>query len=162
MSKSSPPAAGVKRSLVCQNRRAKHDIAIEQRFDAGMVLVGTEVKALRAGQAHLNEAFVQVSGGNAVLINGHIGEYSHGNQFNHAPLRERRLLLHQREIDKLADLLSQGGRTALPLAIYFDENGRAKLELGVGRGKGHVDRRQDIKAREADREIQRTLRQRNR
>jgi SsrA-binding protein len=125
------------------------------------MLVGTEVKALRAGLAHLNEAYVQIVGGNAVLIGGHIGEYSHGNQFNHAPSRSRRLLLNRKEIDKLERRLAQGGATALPLSIYFDGRGRAKLEVGVGAGQSHRDRRQDIKAREADREVARVLQRRN-
>lgn len=162
MPKTPPPAAGKKKILVCQNRRAKHDIVIEDRMEAGMVLVGTEVKALRAGRAHLNEAYVQIVSGNAVLIGGHIGEYSHGNQFNHAPSRSRRLLLNRTEIDKLERRLGQGGVTALPLSIYFDGNGRAKLEVGVGRGKTHSDRREDIKARDADREVSRALQSRNR
>lgn len=159
-----PPQAGSPaqiKKLVCQNRRARHDIAIEDRFEAGLVLVGTEVKALRAGLAHLNEAYVQITQGNAVLIGGHIGEYSHGNQFNHTPSRARRLLLNRKEIDKLERRLGQGGFTALPLSIYFDGRGRAKLEVGVGAGKTHADRRQDIKARDADREVSRALNSRN-
>jgi SsrA-binding protein len=163
MAKSPPPSGpgAQKKTLVCQNRRAKHDITIEERLEAGLMLVGTEVKALRAGLAHLNEAYVQIVGGNAVLIGGHIGEYSHGNQFNHAPSRSRRLLLNRKEIDKLERRLAQGGATALPLSIYFDGRGRAKLEVGVGAGKSHRDRRQDIKAREADREVARVLQRRN-
>ena len=163
MAKSPPPSGpGAQgKTLVCQNRRAKHDITIEDRLEAGLVLVGTEVKALRAGLAHLNEAYVQIIQGNAVLIGGHIGEYSHGNQFNHTPSRTRRLLLNRKEIDKLERRLSQGGVTALPLSIYFDGRGRAKLEVGVGAGKSHRDRRQDIKAREADREVSRVLHRRN-
>jgi SsrA-binding protein len=157
-----PKSGTPSRILVCQNRRARHNIAIEEKFDAGMVLVGTEVKALRAGQAHLNEAYVQIVSGNAVLIGGHIGEYSHGNQYNHAPSRSRRLLMHRREIDKLQMRLSQGSITALPLSIYFDGNGRAKLEVGVGPGKGHADRREDIKTREANREVARVMTERNR
>lgn len=157
-----PPAAPGRKILICQNRRAKHLIAIEDRFEAGMVLVGTEVKALRAGHAHLNEAYVQVVSGNAVLVGGHIGEYTYGNQFNHAPSRSRRLLLHRREIDKLQQRLAQGSVTAVPLSIYFDPRGHAKLEVGVGRGKTHADRREDIKSREANREIARVLTHKNR
>lgn len=157
-----PAATAQSKKLVCQNRRAKHDIVIENTFEAGLVLVGTEVKALRAGLAHLNEAYVQIVGGNAVLIGGHIGEYSHGNQFNHTPSRSRRLLMNRSEIDKLERKLGQGGITALPLSIYFDGRGRAKLEVGIGRGKSHSDRRQDIKTRDADREVARALQSRNR
>lgn len=145
------------RTLICQNRRAHHDIAVEERLEAGLRLVGTEVKSLRAGLAHLNEAYVQVISGNATLIGGHIGEYSHGNQFNHEPSRSRRLLLNRKEVDRLHEKLAQGGYTALPLSIYFNARGRAKLEIGLGRGKTHGDRRQDIKARDAQREVDRVM-----
>lgn len=150
------------RLLVCQNRRAKHVLAIEDTYEAGIALVGTEVKSLRAGQAHLNEAYVQIVNGQVVLIGGHIGEYSHGNQFNHAPTRSRKLLLNAREIAKLTQKIGHKGYTALPLSLYFNGRGIAKLEFGIGRGKGDVDKRHDIRDKEAVREVARVLRQRNR
>lgn len=155
---SAAPAARGKEQVVCVNRRASHLLAIDEELEAGLVLAGTEVKALRAGHAHLSEAYVQVVGGQAVLVGGHIGEYSHGNQFNHEPGRSRRLLLHRRQVDKLMVQLGREGYTALPLRLYFNERGLAKLAFGVGRGKGHADKRQDIKAREAERDVARALR----
>lgn len=146
-----------KRQVICQNRRARHDFTINQRLEAGVVLVGTEVKACRAGKAHLNDAFVHVHRGEAQLIGGNIAEYSFGNQFNHTPARTRKLLMHRREIDKLDTQLREKGFTAVPLSLYF-KNGRVKVEIAIGKGKSSVDRRQDIKARETQREVDRVFR----
>lgn len=146
--------AKVEKQLICQNRRALHNFSIDERLEAGVVLVGTEVKACRAGKAHLNDAYVQVMRNEAVLVGGHIAEYAQGNRFNHTPDRMRKLLMHRKEIDKLATRLHERGHTAVPLSMYF-KNGRVKIEIGVGKGKSHVDRRQDIKEREAQREIER-------
>lgn len=157
MSTSKPPKKPP-RTLICENRKARHTLAIEETMEAGIVLVGTEVKALRAGRAHLSEAYVQVVGGHVMLIGGHIAEYSHGNQFNHQPTRSRRLLLHRRQIEQLSMRLERQGYTALPLELYFNEVGLAKLSFGVGRGKGARDKRDDIKSRDADREVARALR----
>ncbi len=148
-------------TVICKNRRATHDYAIEERLEAGLVLVGTEVKACRAGQAHLNEAYVQVVGREAVLIGGHIAEYSQGNRFNHPVERSRKLLMHRNQIDKLHVKLREKGLSAIPLALYF-KDGRVKLELGIGKGKSSIDRRQDIKARESQREVERVMRGRTR
>lgn len=156
--KSAHPAKKVPRVTICTNRRAKFVLAVEQEIEAGVVLSGTEVKALRAGRATLTEAFVQVVRGEAVLLNANVAEYSHGNRFNHDPTRSRKLLLHRREIDKLAVRLGVEGYTAVPLALYFNEDGRVKLNFGVGRGKSHADKRQDIKAKDAARDVARALR----
>lgn len=150
------------RQIICDNRRARHDYAIETRLEAGLVLTGTEVKACRAGKAHLNDAFVQVVNDEAVLIGGHIEEYAQGNRFNHTPQRSRKLLLHRREIDKLFVSIREKDMSVVPLTLYFNPEGRIKVELGVGKGKSRIDKRQDIKGREAKREIERTLRSRNR
>jgi SsrA-binding protein len=147
---------------ICQNRRALHNFAIEERLEAGLVLQGSEVKALRLGRAHLNDAYVQISRNEAVLLGGHIGEYAWANQFSHTATRSRKLLLHRREIDKLARSIREKGYTAVALSLYFTPGGHVKLEVGVGRGKSDVDRRHDLKAREADREMTRALRQKNR
>jgi SsrA-binding protein len=155
-------AAKAGHTLICQNRRALHNFSIEERLEAGVVLVGTEVKALRAGKAHLNDAFVQIIKDEAMLLGGHIAEYSHGNQFNHTPVRSRKLLLHRRQIDKLYSRVHEKGYTAVPLSMYFNADGRVKIEIGVGRGKTAIDRRGDIKDREARREVERALRRNNR
>lgn len=147
---------------ICQNRRALHNFAIEERLEAGLVLQGSEVKALRAGHAHLNDAYVQISRGEAVLIGGHIGEYAKATQFSHTATRSRKLLLHAKQIDKLARNIKEKGMTAVALSMYFSERGHAKLEVGVGKGKSEFDRRHDIKGREAQREVTRALRSKNR
>ena len=124
------------------------------------MLRGTEVKACRAGKAHIHEAYVQVTAGEAFLMNSHIDEYTQGNRYNHVPERQRKLLLHKKEIDKLEVDTRQRGQTAVPLQMYF-KGGRAKVEIGVGTGKAAVDRRQDIKERETRREMERALRSRH-
>jgi SsrA-binding protein len=147
--------------LICQNRKAKHQYAFSEQMEAGIVLQGTEVKACRAGEAHLQEAYVQVMRNEAMLIGGFIGEYTHGNQFNHPPARSRKLLLHRAQIDKLEVALAQKGSSAVPLSMYF-KDGRVKLNIGIGRGKSHVDKRSDIKERETQRDMERALRGRTR
>ncbi len=149
------------RQIICENRRARHNYAIESKFEAGLVLTGTEVKACRAGKAHLNDAFVQVIRGEALLLGGHIDEYSYGHHFNHTPVRSRKLLMHRREIDKLEFNIQDKGLSAVPLTLYFSPGGRVKVEIGVGKGKSRIDKRQDIKSREAKREIDRTMSARN-
>lgn len=141
---------------ICQNRRARHYFEIEDRLEAGIALLGTEVKACRARKVHLNDAYVQVMRGEAYLISGHIAEYEHGNRLNHDPIRTRKLLLHRREIDRLDVLLNQRGQSVVPLSMYF-KRGRVKIELGVGRGKRRTDRRHDIKERETRIEMERAL-----
>lgn len=149
------------RIMVAQNRKARHDYHLGERFEAGMVLTGTEVKSLRAGRASLAEAFATVDDGEVWLRNAHIPEYEFGTWTNHATRRNRKLLLHRREIAKLERESSASGRTIVPLAIYF-ENGYAKVELALATGKRDWDKRQTIAARDADREAQRELAARNR
>jgi SsrA-binding protein len=149
------------RVLVAQNRKARHDYHLNDRFEAGMVLTGTEVKSLRAGRASLAEAFATVDDGEVWLRNAHIPEYAFGTWTNHATRRTRKLLLHRKEIDKLDRETSSSGRTIVPLAIYFVD-GYAKVELAVGTGKREWDKRQAIAARDADREAHRELAARNR
>jgi SsrA-binding protein len=146
---------------IVSNPNAKRDFHILETFEAGIVLRGTEVKACRAGQAQIHEAYVQVLEGEAFLMNSHISEYTQGNRHNHVPERQRKLLMHKKEIDRLEVDTRQKGQSAVPLQMYFKE-GRAKIEIGVGTGKGAVDRRQDIKERETRREMERALRSRHR
>jgi SsrA-binding protein len=149
------------RVLVAQNRKARHDYHLADRFEAGMVLTGTEVKSLRLGRASLVDAFATVDDGEVWLRNAHIPEYAFGTWTNHATRRNRKLLLHRKEIDKLDRETNASGRTIVPLAIYFVD-GYAKVELAVGTGKRDWDKRQTISARDADREAQRALAARNR
>jgi SsrA-binding protein len=149
------------RIMVTQNRKARHDYHIGEKFEAGMVLTGTEVKSLRAGRASLADAFATVDDGEVWLRNAHIPEYAFGTWTNHATRRNRKLLLHRREIAKLDRETAASGRTIVPLAIYF-EDGYAKVELAVATGKRDWDKRQTIAARDADREAQRELAARNR
>ena len=144
-------------STICLNRKAKQNYALGERFEAGVALTGTEVKSCRAGKAHLNHAYVQIAKNEAFLIGAHIAEYTHGNILNHEPERERKLLLHRREIDKLAVKVHERGATVIPVAMYF-KGGRVKIEIALAKGKAHEDRRDDIKTRDVDREIQRALR----
>jgi len=152
-----PREQGVK--VVARNRRARHDYHIEDTFEAGLVLQGTEVKSLRAGRASLNEAFGQVSGGELWLHGLHIPEYERGTWTNHEPRRTRKLLLHRKEIDRLASQAAERGFTIVPLSLYFS-GGRAKVELGLGRGKHTYDKRHDLAQRDAAREVDRALRRR--
>ena len=149
------------RVLVAQNRKARHDYHIGDRVEAGIVLLGTEVKSLRAGRASLADAFATVDDGEVWLRNVHIPEYAFGSDKNHATRRNRKLLLHRREIEKLEREVGSSGRTLVPLSIYFSD-GYAKVELAVGTGKKDWDKRQTIAQRDADRELQRALATRNR
>ena len=149
------------RIMVAQNRRARHDYELGERFEAGMVLTGTEVKSLRSGRASLADAFATVDDGEVWLRNAHIPEYAFGTWTNHATRRNRKLLLHRREIEKLDRATTASGRTIVPLAVYFSD-GYAKVELAIGTGKKAWDKRQSIAAREADRDAQRELAARNR
>lgn len=143
--------------LIGSNRKAFHDYAIEEKIEAGLVLKGTEVKSLREGRVNLREAYATVAEGKAILHNCHIGEYSHGNITNHDPLRPRGLLLHKKEIRKLTGKVQQKGLTLIPLRMYFNPRGIAKVELGVARGKKQYDRREAVKQREAGREMERAM-----
>ncbi len=143
--------------LIGSNRKAFHEYAIEEKIEAGLILKGTEVKSLREGRVNLREAYATVAEGKAILHNCHIGEYSHGNITNHEPLRSRGLLLHKKEIQKLTAKVQQKGLTLVPLRMYFNQRGIAKVELGVARGKKHYDRREAVKQREAGREMERAM-----
>lgn len=140
--------------LVAQNKKARHDYHIEATYEAGLVLTGTEVKALRAGRASLVDGFAMVSDGEIWLHNVHIPEYSQGTWTNHAPRRVRKLLLRKDEIAKIAAKTKEGGRTLVPLSLYF-KNGYAKIELALAVGKKNYDKRQTLAERDAKREIAR-------
>lgn len=146
------------RKVVAQNRRARHDYAIEETLEAGIALLGTEVKSLRLGRASLSESYAAEEKGEIVLINSHIPEYPPAGRFNHEPRRPRKLLLHRRQIAKLIGAVRREGYTLVPLSLYFDEKGRAKVELGVARGKRKVDKRAAEKERAWARQKARLLR----
>jgi SsrA-binding protein len=143
--------------VVATNRKAFHEYFIEDKFEAGIVLRGTEVKSLREGKVNLHDSYASVRGGEVFLHHCHISPYSHGNVMNHDPLRVRKLLLHRNEINKLLGKTQQKGLTLIPLRIYFTARGHAKIELGLAKGKKLYDRRESIKAREAGREVERAI-----
>ncbi len=147
--------------IVCQNRKAYHDYSIEETIEAGMSLVGTEVKSLREGKANLKDSYVLIKDVEAFLFNCHISPYSHGNIMNHDPLRTRKLLLHKKEIMRMQGKIAQKGYTLIPLKIYF-KNGRAKVEVGLAKGKREYEKRESIKEKEANREIEKAMKSRNR
>ncbi|VTT96462.1 single-stranded dna-binding protein : SsrA-binding protein OS=Isosphaera pallida (strain ATCC 43644 / DSM 9630 / IS1B) GN=smpB PE=3 SV=1: SmpB [Gemmataceae bacterium] len=146
---------------ICRNRRATHDYEILDQIECGIVLVGTEVKSLRAGFGNLDDAYARVDGGEAWLIGAEIPEYEFGNRLNHKPKRERKLLMHRREIERFAGKASEKGLTLVPLRMYFRE-GRAKLELAVGKGKQVHDKREALKDADAKRQIAREMATRRR
>ncbi len=146
--------------VVATNRKAYHDYFIEEKFEAGMVLKGTEVKSLRDRRVNLQDSYASVKEGEVFLHNCHISPYSHGNLMNHDPIRTRKLLLHRKEINKLLGKTQQKGLTLVPLRIYFSARGRAKVELGLAKGKKQHDRRASIKTREAGREVERAMKER--
>jgi SsrA-binding protein len=144
------------RKLIAQNRKARHDYAIEDVVEAGLVLTGTEVKSLRAGRASLVDAYASVKDGEAWLIGAHIPEYTEGTWTNHEPRRTRKLLLHKEQISRLIGKTKEGGQTLVPLSMYF-KDGRAKVEIALARGKKSYDKRQDLATRDAAREVAREL-----
>ena len=147
-----------KKKVVAENRRARFDYAIEDKYEAGIALTGTEVKSLRFGEGSIAESYATVEGGEVWLINSHVPEYSHGNRLNHEPRRPRKLLLRNREIAKLQGAVTRQGLTLVPLSIYFNASGRAKVELALARGKKVHDKRETMKERDWKREQQRLLR----
>jgi len=153
-----------KRSMpsVATNRKAYADYEILEKFEAGIQLMGSEVKSLRQGNANLRDSFAIVKGNELFLLNCHIGPYKEAGPRGHAPTRSRRLLLHREEIRRLIGKAQQKGLTLVPLSIYFNKRNLAKVELALAKGKTHADRRQDIKRRDVQREISRALKQRNR
>ena len=146
--------------VVATNRKAFHDYFIEERYEAGIMLQGTEVKSLREGRVNLQDSYASVRGSEVFLHQCHISPYSHGNIMNHDPTRVRKLLLHKTEIHKLLGKTQQKGLTIVPLRIYFTKRGYAKVELGLAKGKKLYDRRETIKSREAGREVQRAIKER--
>ena len=147
------------RKVIATNRRARHDYTIEDTYEAGLVLTGTEVKALRAGRATLTDGFGMISDHEVWLHNVHIPEYTLGTWTNHEPRRIRKLLLNRREIDKLERATAEGGLTLIPLSLYF-RDGRAKVELALARGRRTYDKRHELARRDAAREVERALRRR--
>ena len=148
------------RKVIAQNRKARHDYTIEDTFEAGMVLVGTEVKSLRAGRASLVDGYALVEGGEIWLRGVNIPEYNEGSWTNHAPTRARKLLLNRQEISKIENKLKESGLTLIPLSMYFID-GRAKIEIAIARGRKNYDKRQAIAEKDAKRETQRATGRRN-
>ena len=149
-----------KKKIVAENRRARFDYAIETTYEAGIALTGTEVKSLRFGEGSIAESYAEVRGEEVWLVNSNVPEFSHGNRFNHEAKRPRKLLLHEREINKLHGAVAREGMTLVPLMIYFNSRGRAKVELALAKGKKAHDKRDSIKERDWKREQQRLLRDR--
>ncbi|MFQ5483538.1 MAG: SsrA-binding protein SmpB [Nitrospinaceae bacterium] len=147
--------------IICVNKKARHEYTIEDSLEAGLVLAGTEVKALREGKGSLIDAFAEFEKGEPYLYNCHINPYTPAHQFNHHPKRKRKLLLNKREIGRLIGKTREKGCSLIPLKLYF-KNGRVKVDLAVARGKKFYDKREDLKRREAEREISRAMKSRNR
>lgn len=147
--------------LICNNKKAYHDYFIEEKFEAGMVLQGTEVKSLRMGKANLNDSFMTVREGEAFLHNLNISPYDFGNRANHQPDRNRKLLLHKREIVRLYGRIREQGYSVIPLRLYF-KNGLVKVEIGLAKGKKNYDKREDLKKKDSQREISQVMKSRSR
>jgi len=145
--------------VVCQNKKAYHDYHIEETIEAGMALLGTEVKAIKEGKANLKDSYVIVKDSEVFLLNCHISPYSHGNIMNHDPLRTRKLLLHRKEIERLRGKTAVKGFTLIPLKLYF-KGPFAKVEIGLAKGKQLFEKRETIKEREAKRDIERAMKSR--
>ena len=154
------PVTFDKYRVAADNRRAKFDYHIEDTYEAGLALQGTEVKALRAGEASIKESYAEVRDGQVWLINANIPEYSHGNRLNHEPRRPRKLLLHSREIERMFGAVERKGRTLVPLSVYFNRTGRAKVELALAKGKQAHDKREAVKDRDWKRDKARLMRDR--
>src|SRR5271167_1891576 len=144
--------------LIAENRRARFDYFLEQTFEAGLILTGTEVKALRLGRANIAESYAAAENGEIVLVNAHIPEYGPANRFNHEPRRPRKLLLHRKQLDKLIGAVQREGRTLIPTRLYWNEKGLAKLELALAKGKSAPDKRQTVADRDWKREQGRLMR----
>jgi SsrA-binding protein len=142
---------------LAENRKARHDYHIEEKFEAGLALLGSEVKSIREGRANLRDSFARLRGGELYLENMHIAPYSHGGAFNHEPLRVRKVLLHKQEIQRLTGKIAEKGYTLVPLSLYLNDRGKIKVELGLARGKAKADRRRDIMEREARRDMERMM-----
>jgi SsrA-binding protein len=145
--------------VVAQNKKAYHDYYIEETYEAGIVLQGTEIKSIRAGKVNLKDSYARIQNGEMHLLNMHVSPYEQGNRFNHDPLRQRKLLLHKREINKLFGETREAGYALIPLKIYL-KNGFAKVLLGLAKGKKNYDKREVLKQKEAKRDIERAFRER--
>jgi SsrA-binding protein len=142
---------------IALNRRARHEYTITDTFEAGLVLTGTEIKSVRAGKVNLSDAYARVERGEAWLLGAHIAPFEQGNRYNHEPRRDRKLLLHRAEIDQLMGRAAAKGLTVVPLRLYINDRGRAKVELGLAKGKQLHDRRRDIADRDSRRDMEREL-----
>lgn len=140
--------------LIAQNKKAYHDYFIEDTYEAGIVLQGTEIKSIRKGSCNLKDCFVRIKNGEAFIENMHIAPYEQGNRFNHEPRRTRKLLLHRKQIKKLEQEIKEGGYTIVPTKIYFGTSSKAKVEIALAKGKKLYDKRQDLKAKDAKREME--------
>ena len=149
------------RKLVCNNKKAYHDYFIEEKYEAGLELFGTEVKSLRLGKCSVKESFIRIEKGEVYAYGMHITPYEMGNIFNKDPLRPKKLLLHKREIDKLDEKVRQKGLTLVPSKIYFNDKGKVKLEICLCRGKNTIDKKQDLKEKDLKRDLQRELKSKN-
>ncbi|MEE1038592.1 MAG: SsrA-binding protein SmpB [Eubacterium sp.] len=146
------------RKLVANNKKARHDYFIEDTYEAGMVLTGTEIKSVRQGKVSIKESYAKVRNGEVFIIGMNISPYEQGNIFNVDPLRERKLLLNKREINKIETMITTKGKTLVPLKVYINEKGLAKMEIGIAQGKKNYDKRHDIAKRDADRRMQKAMR----
>lgn len=153
------PAPFDKKKVVAENRRARFDYYIDEVFEAGIALTGTEVKSLRFGEGSIAESYAEVKNGQVFLINSNVPEFSHGNRYNHEPKRPRKLLLHERQISRFTGAVERKGMTLVPLSIYFNSRGRAKVELALAKGKNVADKRQTMKDRDWQRDKARIMRE---
>jgi len=154
------PAEFDKKKIVAENRRARYEYFLEDFFEAGIALTGTEVKSLRFGEGSIAESYAELKDDQVWLINANVPEFSHGNRHNHEPKRPRKLLLHEREIDKMRNAVARQGMTLIPLAVYFNGRGRAKVELALAKGKKLHDKRETVKNRDWKRDQARLMRER--
>ena len=148
------------RKPVANNKKARHDYFIEEVYEAGIVLTGTEIKSVRQGRVSIKESYAKIDNGELILLGMNISPYEQGNRYNVDPLRPRKLLLHKQEIRKLIGYTTMKGMTLVPLSMYINEDGRAKVEIAVARGKKNYDKRQDIAKKDAQREIERRMKDR--
>ncbi|OLR55706.1 SsrA-binding protein [Hornefia porci] len=148
------------RKVVANNKKARHDYFIEDTYEAGIVLTGTEIKSVRAGKVSIKESYAKIQNGEVILLGMNISPYEQGNRFNADPLRPRKLLLHKKEIGKLLGLTTQQGLTLVPLQMYINEEGRAKVELAVARGKKNYDKRETLAKKDAQRKMEQAMKRR--
>ncbi len=149
------------RKFIAQNRKARHDYTIEETIEAGIALIGTEVKSLRLGRASLADSYAEIVGGDVILQNAHIDQYEPASRYNHDPMRPRRLLLHKREIRKLATKVAERGYTLVPLSLYF-RDGKAKVDLALARGRKSYDKREALREKDLRRDMERGAREKDR